>query len=377
MKKRVVLVLAGAIVLNGAIVCEDVVFAEGLSERDRKVADAQAKEAEAAGKLTKLKQEQVSLRGKLEDLRKEIETTKTEEKRLESEGKKKGDRILKRQKSIAKQARSFQKERTPGLIEYVRCFCENRFEGLRNRRIFMESSERMLEEQKADLEVFRKLQKACQEKINAQILRERELKESEQEMQLLQRDADAEVARLNLLRISEEEKRDQLVEELRRAEEVAKIAHEQKEAQATRQRENSEQVRNIQISGSVNAQQSRDTGEGRSASSAATPRSMSTSGNTYFPGQCTWYAKACCPWLPNNLGNASEWVYNACVQGFPVSGTPSVGAVAVFRSGCHVAVVAGVSGSTVTINEGNYDYRGGIHCGRQINSSECQYIYPR
>ncbi|MDR3156479.1 MAG: CHAP domain-containing protein [Lactobacillales bacterium] len=374
MKKKVVLALAGAIVLSGAIVYEDIVFADDLAEQDRKVADAQAKEAEAASKLAELKQEQASLREKIENLRKDIETTKIEEKRLESEGRKKGDLILKRQKSIAKQARSSQRDQAPGIVGDLKCLFTAGVEGLHNRRVVMESGKKKLGKQKADLEVFRKLQDECQKHINTQISREKELNESEQEMRLLQVDADANVARLNLFRIFEEGKRDHLVGELRKAEEAAKAEREQQKVQATRQRENSEQVRSVQLSESGDTQQSGVTGEGRNA--RTTPWPMSTSGNTYVPGQCTWYAKACCPWIPNNLGNASEWAYNARVQGLSVSGTPSVGTVAVFRSGCHVAVVTGVNGSTVTINEGNYDYSGGIHYGRQIHASECQYIYP-
>jgi surface antigen len=372
MKKRVILALAAAVTLSGAIVYKDIVLADNMAEQDRKVADAKAREAKAMGELTELEQKQASLRDKLEDLQKAIETTKVEKKRLEIEGKKKGDLILKRQKSIAKQARSSQRDQVPGIVGDLRCLFKTGVEGLHNRRVVMESGEKKLRKQKADLEEFRRLQEECQELINTQISRERELNESEQEMCLLQADANANVAQLNLLRISEEGKRDQLVEELKKAEEEAKTKHKQQEVQATRQRENSEQIRSVQLSGSRGTQ-SETTVEGRSTSS----RSTSISGNTYFPGQCTWYAKTCCPWIPNNLGNASEWAYNARVQGLSVSGAPGVGTVAVFRSGCHVAVVTGVNGSTVTISEGNYDYSGGIHHGRQVHASECQYISPR
>ncbi len=55
--------------------------------------------------------------------------------------------------------------------------------------------------------------------------------------------------------------------------------------------------------------------------------------------------------LPN-LGNASEWYSNAAAYGYSVSGTPTVGGIAVYSG--HVAYVDGVDGDMVHIVEGGY-----------------------
>lgn len=55
--------------------------------------------------------------------------------------------------------------------------------------------------------------------------------------------------------------------------------------------------------------------------------------------------------LPN-LGNASEWYSNAVAYGYSVSGTPTVGGIAVYNG--HVAYVDAVDGNLVHIVEGGY-----------------------
>lgn len=85
---------------------------------------------------------------------------------------------------------------------------------------------------------------------------------------------------------------------------------------------------------------------------AATVSRGSVAGNTYTPGNCTWYAKNRRPDLPNNLGNAYTWVSRAAAQGIPTSSTPRVGAVG--QAGNHVVYVESVNGDgTVTISEMN------------------------
>lgn len=55
--------------------------------------------------------------------------------------------------------------------------------------------------------------------------------------------------------------------------------------------------------------------------------------------------------LPN-LGNASQWYSNAAAYGYSVSGTPTVGGIAVYSG--HVAYVDAVDGNMVHIVEGGY-----------------------
>ena len=79
----------------------------------------------------------------------------------------------------------------------------------------------------------------------------------------------------------------------------------------------------------------------------------SSDGNRYSYGYCTWYVKNMRPDLPNNLGDAINWVARARAQGMATGGTPQVGAVG--QSGNHVVYVESVNDDgTVTISEMNH-----------------------
>jgi surface antigen len=105
---------------------------------------------------------------------------------------------------------------------------------------------------------------------------------------------------------------------------------------------------------------------------SAQPRG-SSSGNTYTPGYCTWYAKSRRPDLPNRMGNASAWVSSAAAQGFATGSTPRAGAIG--QQGNHVVYVESVNGDgTITISEMNY--RGlYVISSRTAAASSFRYIY--
>lgn len=133
---------------------------------------------------------------------------------------------------------------------------------------------------------------------------------------------------------------------------------EEKRAKAEAERKRLEEIRNMFVH--VN----------RYASDSA--------GNTYAPGNCTWYAKSRRPDLPNNLGNANTWYVRAAAQGWNVGSTPKKGAVGTTTAGWagHVVYVEGVSldGQWVTISEMNY---GGLYSmnTRTVFYTEFNYIY--
>lgn len=110
------------------------------------------------------------------------------------------------------------------------------------------------------------------------------------------------------------------------------------------------------------------------ASTRTTTQTRGTSsGNTYSPGYCTWYAKNMRPDLPNNLGNADTWVSRAAAQGLPTGSTPQVGAIG--QQGMHVVYVQSVNGDgTVTVSEMNYN---GLYVvsTRTVPASTFRYIY--
>jgi surface antigen len=99
-----------------------------------------------------------------------------------------------------------------------------------------------------------------------------------------------------------------------------------------------------------------------------------TTANTYEINQCTWWVKQWKPNVPNTWGDAKEWESRARQDGWTVSNTPVVGAVAQTSKGRwgHVALVIGVDGDSVTIREGNYDYNGSV---RTASVPVSKYIY--
>ena len=87
--------------------------------------------------------------------------------------------------------------------------------------------------------------------------------------------------------------------------------------------------------------------------------------NGYDYGYCTWYVASQIS-VPNNWGNASSWAYYAALEGWTVSSTPTVGAIAQtpYAAGGqgHVAIVTAVSpdGSQIQFKDmNNYGDGGG------------------
>lgn len=103
-----------------------------------------------------------------------------------------------------------------------------------------------------------------------------------------------------------------------------------------------------------------------------------SAGNTYAPGNCTWYAKSRRPDLPNSLGNANTWYARAAALGWNVGSTPKKGAVGTTTAGGlgHVVYVEAVSldGQYVTISEMNYRGLYSMNT-RTVFYTEFNYIY--
>lgn len=103
-----------------------------------------------------------------------------------------------------------------------------------------------------------------------------------------------------------------------------------------------------------------------------------SSGNTYAPGNCTWYAKSRRPDLPNSLGNANTWYARAEALGWNVGSIPKKGAIGTTTSGWagHVVYVEGVSldGKYATISEMNYRGLYSMNT-RTVYYTEFNYIY--
>lgn len=116
-------------------------------------------------------------------------------------------------------------------------------------------------------------------------------------------------------------------------------------------------------------------------STLARPASISfksgdSSGNTYVPGNCTWYAKNRRPDLPNRMGNASSWYSSAKSAGYTTGTTPKAGAIGVsFRGSMgHVVYVESVSDGQINISEMNAVGLG-VVSSRVASAGEFLYIY--
>jgi hypothetical protein len=79
-----------------------------------------------------------------------------------------------------------------------------------------------------------------------------------------------------------------------------------------------------------------------------------TYSNTYEPLNCTWYVASRIH-VPETWGNANTWALYAAQDGYTVSDTPIVGAIAQSSAGYygHVAIVEAVGAGVVFVSEMN------------------------
>ena len=102
-----------------------------------------------------------------------------------------------------------------------------------------------------------------------------------------------------------------------------------------------------------------------------------SAGNTYAPGNCTYYVKMKRPDLSNGLGNANTWAVRAAAMGYKTGSMAKTGAVGVTTAGWlgHVVYVEKWLGNgRILISEMNV---GGLWNTRtrEANESEFTYIY--
>lgn len=103
---------------------------------------------------------------------------------------------------------------------------------------------------------------------------------------------------------------------------------------------------------------------------------MGTYPNSYAPANCTWGVASMKSNVPNNWGNAKDWLGNAQATGVQVSSQPVIGSIGVSTSGYygHVVLVIGVGSGTVTVREMNYDNAGSVR-DYTYTTSKFVYIY--
>lgn len=105
--------------------------------------------------------------------------------------------------------------------------------------------------------------------------------------------------------------------------------------------------------------------------------------NWYAAGWCTWYVYNARirvgRYIPNNLGDARNWAWNAANQGYNVNYYPSVGAVAVNASGNHVMFVEKVyANGSILVSEGGSNWTAYTFNTRVVpawKAAQYQYIH--
>ena len=105
--------------------------------------------------------------------------------------------------------------------------------------------------------------------------------------------------------------------------------------------------------------------------------------DTYDYGECTYGACELSRWLPERLGNASDWLANAQADGLQTTSTPTVGAVVVYAGGtgyspyghCGVVIDA-YSDGTFLVREMNYAQFGAYDDRRSTMSDVEGFILP-
>lgn len=139
-------------------------------------------------------------------------------------------------------------------------------------------------------------------------------------------------------------------------------AEAQAQAEAEAQAQAAEAARQAELAASLGASgENTNTSNLGYSAGGANPYGGGWSNCTYGAWQALYNARGIA--LPN-LGNASEWYSNAAAAGYSVSGTPTVGGIAVYNG--HVAYVDGVDGDMVHIVEGGFS---GHYNERWVSSS--------
>lgn len=99
--------------------------------------------------------------------------------------------------------------------------------------------------------------------------------------------------------------------------------------------------------------------------------SVSSAGNSYAYGYCTWWAKSQRPDLPNQLGNGGAWLRSAQSLGLATGRAPKPGAIVVTSESSlgHVGYVESVEGDQMVVSDMNMIGRGKISKRRMSASA--------
>lgn len=125
----------------------------------------------------------------------------------------------------------------------------------------------------------------------------------------------------------------------------------------------------------ANSNQSYTNGQNTTTTSTSTQSTgVSSAGNLYTPGQCTWYVyDKVGGEIGSTWGNANNWASSAAAAGFTVDNKPEEGSILQSNTGPmgHVAYVESVNADgSITVSEMNYDGGPFSVSSRTISASE-------
>lgn len=374
MKKRILsVVLLSAVALSSAAPATVVLadnYSAKIAAKDAVIKNLTAEQAAAQSKVAAVQAQVSELQAKQEALKAENDKLEAESKALSKEIEVLSSNIIARTEALKKQARSAQQHNVS--TSYINVLLNSESVSDALSRVIavgevVSANENMLKQQEADKVAITKKQKANQEAINTVWKNQEKLAETE--ASLSTQKAQLEVAQLNLasqLATVEGEKR-VLLSQKAAAEQAAAAAA---AAEAARKAE----------AAKLAETQAKSVAEGRATLAAAATASTATAGSTtgtatpagtptpivtaassgannYPVGECTWGVKQLAGWAGSNWGNANQWPAAAAAAGFRTGTVPAVGAIVSWSGGGvgHVAVVVGVDGDKIQVQESNYN----------------------
>lgn len=376
-----------------------------IAAQDSKINNISSQQQSAQAQVDSIKSQVTALQTEKASLQAENERLSEESKKLEAEIVDLSAKIVSRNESLNKQARSAQTNGSA--TSYINTIVNSSsimdaISRVSAMNEIVTANNNMLEQQKKDKEAISEKQVANTEAINTVVANQQTLADNEQTLNTKQ--AELEAAQLSLAaeKATAESEKNSLLEQKAAAEAAAREAAAREAAYKAEQAAKAQAVvasaqtnLSAQVQAAATTSVSTDVAAATNATDAtpaaqqvtaqvATTPVVSTSGNTYPVGECTWGAKALAPWAGNYWGNGGQWAASAAAAGFRVGSTPAVGAIAVWNDGGygHVAVVTAVESSTrIQVSESNYNgiraignYRGWFN--PTSGWGAVSYIYP-
>lgn len=371
MKKRILSVILLSTVVLSSTTPATVVLADNYSAKiaakDAAIKNLTAEQSAARSKVAAVQAQVNELQAKQEALKLENDKLEAESKALSKEIEVLSSNIVARTAALKKQARSAQQNNVS--TSYINVLLNSESVSDAVSRVIavgevVSANESMLRQQEADKVAIAKKQKANQEAINTVWKNQDELAATE--ASLSTQKAQLEVAQLNLasqLATVEGEKNALLSQkaaaeqaaaaaaaaEAARKAEVAKLAETQAKSVAD--------GKAVVTAAAATAATVTSPSTGTTAAPATTAvTAASSSANNYPVGECTWGVKQLAGWAGGNWGNANQWPAAAAAAGFRTGSVPAVGAIVSWSGGGtgHVAVVTGVDGDKIQVQESNY-----------------------